>query len=518
MLSRTVGGWLQCALALLAAFSLTSCEKVPLLAPTGSTITLTASTNVLSANGTLTIIAQVLESAGTPPHSGTRVTFTTSLGRLEPAEASTDVGGRVTVTFVAGGANGTATISAVSGGATTGTNGALRIAIGSAAVGSVSMDANPGVLPATGGATTLTALVLDTNGNPLALTPVVFSTTAGNLSNSVVNADNNGRATTILTTFQEATVTARVGVQGTGGTGGTGGTTTPTTGPQTAQYIVKLGGAPQISITPPSTQPTKGLRTTFTFVVTAATSNPSPIASVDVDWGDGRSQRLGNNTGSLPVDHVYNSDGTFTINAVVRDVQGNSGSASTSVVVVDSIDPSIVIVQPSSPPVAGLSAAFTFRISVAAGASPVSSAFVDWGDGSSQPLGTSGEQTSNHVYANEGNYTIRATATDIAGNTGSATSTVTVVPVPIPTVLVTPSQPNPTTRRVVAAIQVTMPTGIAVQRTTIDWGDGVVQNLGAATSASPDHTYATAGTKSIRVTVRDSLGRDTIGDNSITLP
>ena len=49
-----------------------ACEKVPLLAPSGSTIILTAATNVLAVNGTADIVAQVLEAAGTPPHSGTR--------------------------------------------------------------------------------------------------------------------------------------------------------------------------------------------------------------------------------------------------------------------------------------------------------------------------------------------------------------------------------------------------------------------------------------------------------------
>ena len=37
-----------------------SCERVPLLAPTGSTITLTASTTALSVNGTAQLIAQLL--------------------------------------------------------------------------------------------------------------------------------------------------------------------------------------------------------------------------------------------------------------------------------------------------------------------------------------------------------------------------------------------------------------------------------------------------------------------------
>src|SRR5438067_542045 len=79
-----------------------ACEKVPLLAPTGSTITLTSSTPVLSANGTAQIVAQVIESAGTPPHSGTHITFTTSLGTIQPSDAETDINGRAIVTFIAG--------------------------------------------------------------------------------------------------------------------------------------------------------------------------------------------------------------------------------------------------------------------------------------------------------------------------------------------------------------------------------------------------------------------------------
>ena len=40
-----------------------ACQKVPLLAPTGSTITLTVASTALPVNGTTDIIAQVLESA-----------------------------------------------------------------------------------------------------------------------------------------------------------------------------------------------------------------------------------------------------------------------------------------------------------------------------------------------------------------------------------------------------------------------------------------------------------------------
>ena len=77
-----------------------SCERSPLVAPTGSTITLTAPVTVLSANGNTTIVAQVLEAAGTAPHSGTHVVFTTDLGRIIPPDAETDSAGRAAVSFL----------------------------------------------------------------------------------------------------------------------------------------------------------------------------------------------------------------------------------------------------------------------------------------------------------------------------------------------------------------------------------------------------------------------------------
>ena len=112
-----------------------ACEKVPLLAPSGSTITLTSLATALPTNGTTSIIAQVIEAGGTPPHSGTFVTFTTSLGSVQPSEAETDITGRVIVKFVAGSGSGTATITAMSGGVSASGTNAIKIAIGAAAVG-----------------------------------------------------------------------------------------------------------------------------------------------------------------------------------------------------------------------------------------------------------------------------------------------------------------------------------------------------------------------------------------------
>src|SRR6266571_6043666 len=126
--------WVFVTGALAAAALTGACQKVPLLAPSGSTITITASTTALPVNGTTQLVAQVIEPSGTPPHSGTEITFTTTLGTIQPAQAETDAAGRVVVTFNAGTANGTAVITAISGGASASGNSAIKIAIGTAAV------------------------------------------------------------------------------------------------------------------------------------------------------------------------------------------------------------------------------------------------------------------------------------------------------------------------------------------------------------------------------------------------
>lgn len=417
MLPRTLHRSAGVVAAVLLSFAAFGCEKVPLLAPTGSTITLTASTNVLSANGTAPITVHVLEAAGTAPHSGTRVTFTTTLGRIEPAEVATDISGRATVTFVAGGANGTATISAISGGATTGTTGVVKIAIGTAAVGIVLINASPSSVPSTGGSTTVTAVVLDSNGNPLSGTAVVFTTTTGSLSPAVATTAANGAASTVLTTTQTAKVTASVGPPPPAGTG------TPA-GVATASVDIPVTSAPLISITPPAA-PSKGLPATFTFTVTPAAQNGSAVRSVVVSWGDGKTENLGSITGAQQASHVFTNDGTFTVSATVTDVAGGTNTASTSIV---------------------------------------------------------------------------------------------VIPVPRPGIVVQLSSSVTAPKVVTVSFQITLPSGLGIRETLVDFDDGTKQSFGGAASATFQHTYATGGLKTVVVSVLDTSGETTSGYASITLP
>lgn len=419
--------WLS--VALFCALVAVACEKVPLLAPSGSTITLNAATTVLSANATTTIIAQVLEAAGTPPHSGTRVTFTTNLGRIEPPNVETDAAGQAVVTFVANGTNGTAVISATSGGAATGSNGALRLSVGSAAVGKIFLNANPSVVPAAGGSSAIGAIVLDVNGNPLSATPIAFTTTAGSLSSTLVLTDANGVASVVLTTSQAATITASVGAQGSSGTTtpGTGTTTPAPSGVQQATLQIPVSAAPTIGITPPTQSPSKGLPAMFTFVVTAAAQNGNTVRDVVVNWGDGTTESLGSITGSAQVFHVFKNDGTFTVSATVSDVAGGTNRASTSIVVIPVPRPTIQITSSPVPGKVNTQTTISIQITVPSGIG-ISETVLNFGDGTSANLGGAQSAAQPHVYTVQGTYTVTVTVTDTSGQTTVGNAIVSIGP------------------------------------------------------------------------------------------
>src|SRR5712691_3070112 len=94
MITRRRSSALITGLGLLSLL-MVACQSVPLLAPSGSNITLTSSANALPLSGTTQLIASVVQASGTAPQSGTHVIFTTTLGSIQPADATTDTTGRV---------------------------------------------------------------------------------------------------------------------------------------------------------------------------------------------------------------------------------------------------------------------------------------------------------------------------------------------------------------------------------------------------------------------------------------
>ncbi len=413
-----------------------TCTRVPLLAPTGSVITLTTSATALPVNGTTQLIAQVVEASGQAPHSGTTVTFTTSLGAVQPSQAETDTAGRAIVTFRAGDSNGTATITAISGAAgapTTGTGSGgagttttsanvVKIAVGSAAVGRVSVNANPAQLSSTGGTASIVASVYDVNGNPLPNALVSFTTTAGSLGASTVNTDGNGSAVTSLRTVVTATVTATVGASGTTTPPATG-TTPAATGQTSGSVVINVSGAPTLAITAP-TSASAGTPSTFTFAVTAPTG--VVVRDVTVSWGDASSiQDLGAISGTVSVQHAYASQGTYQVNATLSDTAGDTVPVNTSVVVIATPLPTVNITLPTVPAVVAypFNAIITIQVTPPAGVG-IQDVTVDFGNKLTTDLGgLTGSASVTSQYPGPNTYTVRVIVLDTLGRTTQGTAT-----------------------------------------------------------------------------------------------
>lgn len=479
-----------------------ACSKVPLLAPSGSTITLTAAATALPLNGSAQIIAQVLEAAGTPPQDGTLIVFTTSLGSVQPPQAETK-GGRVTVTFNAGTTSGTATITASSGGASASGANAVKIAVGAAAVGSVRVDANPSVISSSGGTSAITASTFDINGNLMASIPVSFATDAGAVAPAVAISDANGKAQTTLTTTKVAKVTATAGISTSSGTG-TGATGTS---PQSATVTVTVNAAPSITVGSPSpATPSVGQSVTFPLTYTAD-PNGSPIQNVTVDFGDG--SRATTYPGKpASVSHTYTSIGSYSIRATATDALGDTATASGSVNVGALASVTVGTPSPASPSVGQ---AVTFPLTFSSTSSPIQRVAADFGDGTAAVTYTGTPSSVSHTYTVSGTFAMRVTAFDAFGNTSVGGTSILVGARPQPAVSITTTTTNPTAGTDItftASVTPATGSGTVIQDVIVDFGDGTRTNLGpvSGTAISVHHVYLVGGTYSVVLSATDSNG------------
>ena len=398
------------AIAVVTVLVVVACDSVPLTSPTGSTITISIDKNVLPLNGQATVRAVVMEVSGTPVHNGTMVTFTHTIGSVNPPEAPT-VNGIATSTFLAGTSSGTGIIHAFSGPARTGSgnssSGGVEVKIGAAAAGSMAVSAVPNSVSQSGGTVTVSALVLDSANNPLPGVSVLFTTSNGTLSSTTALSDSNGIARTTLTTTQTATVTAIAGAA-------KGDTT------------VTVSAAPAITITAPDTG-SVGVPVAMTVAVTGgANSSPRQVQSLTLDFGDGTSETRTNVTGSVAFTHTYNQARGYTITATAVDVSGNTGIASDAIVINRAI-PSVTLTPSDSTPQVNQSIGFTIAATPGTGGPPIES-LVAFINGERVFSGSGSNGAFLHTFTTTGTYLVEVQATDAAGNVGRAQQFLTVAP------------------------------------------------------------------------------------------
>jgi len=396
-----------------------SCDKVPLLAPTGSVITLIPTSNTLSLNSQIDIVATVIENgqavgsgsgttsrsgAGTPVQNGTVVTFTTTVGRIEPSEARTH-NGQATVRLISSGASGTARITAFSGGAST----SIDVKVGATGAERLVMSASPQTLPSTGGTSTISAVVADIGGSGLSNIPVTFTTSAGSVSPTSTVTDANGVATTTLTTGTTATVTARIAgaPNDTGGGSGANGANSVT---------VTVGTRPLATFTANPTSASAGTPIAFT-VTPAAGSN---ITGGTISYGDGATDQLGSIGGAATFTHSYNTAGQFTATVTATDATGGSQTLRTTVVI-GGLTVSLAAVP--NPVIVGTPTTLTATLPSGGTVQVESFTFV-FDDGT--PPVTQNGNTFTKIFNSRGSHVARVDVTAVGGATGTATTNIAV--------------------------------------------------------------------------------------------
>ncbi|MEW5981688.1 MAG: PKD domain-containing protein [Acidobacteriota bacterium] len=382
----------QAAVVLALAF-LASCDKMPLMAPTGTEITLYASSTVMPVNGSVEITATVIESAGTPVQNGTVVTFLTTLGTLDPVEARTNAG-KATVRLYSGSQSGIAEVRAASGGASI--VDALQIKVGGAAAERVDLFASPSSLPPSGGAVQLVATVSDANGNRLAGVPVTFIADEGALSQPTVISDGQGEARNGLTTTVAATVMAIVRSD------------------VSADVTVNLRSAPAVAISSDTSAPTENQPVTFTVTITTEAGSAA-VRTASVDFGDGSSQTIG--TGTTTTQHTYTRAGTFTVVATATDAAGETSVATFGIFVQPAPAINITVSYTPSSPVKDQIVTFTATTSCASGTCPIDRYEWDFGDGASAI--TTGPSSS-RAYGAAGIYNVVVRVFSTNGQSGVA--------------------------------------------------------------------------------------------------
>ncbi len=422
-----------------AVLMMAACERVQLLAPTNSTITVSAPSRVLPLGGSTEVTAFVAEQGGTPVQNGTFVRFTATLGSVNPVEVETRNGLAIT-TFLAGNTSGVAEVRATSGGATGGTTttgtgttatststNVVQITIGAAAVNTVTLRANPGSVPPSGGIVELIASVVAENGRALESIAVTFNTDQGTLSSAVATTNSSGEARTTLTTSQKATITATAGTK----------TSTPA-------VTVDVRAGPGVTITCAPAAGTgncaavqatsSGNTATVVFTVSKGTST-SNLRSTTIDFGDGTSQNLGNLAGgNATVTHTYTGPSStapraYTATVTAVDINGETASAGTAVNITPraTVTPMSITLTATESTKTLTTVRWTFSADVTGGGdggtgnAVIESYAWDFGDGTTAT--TNGKSTS-HVYqktdtATNSRITVTVTAKTADGRTVS---------------------------------------------------------------------------------------------------
>ena len=231
--------------------------------------------------------------------------------------------------------------------------------------------------------------------------------------------------------------------------------------------------------------------------------------SVLVDWGDGQSEQAtvieSAGSGLATANHTYADDGSFTLAVTVSDDDTASDSALVPVTV-RNLPPEIQSLSGTLSGDEGASLAFS-AIATDPGADILTYHW-DFGDGQAP---VSGVDLTNveHLYAADGNYTVRLTVADDDGESTINELTVSVSDVAARMLVTGPTATNEGDNYQLTLGEIVDPGNDPIQGIQVDWGDGdvVLYPAPGTGGSSVGHTFADgASVATIQVAIVDQFG------------
>ena len=256
--------------------------------------------------------------------------------------------------------------------------------------------------------------------------------------------------------------------------------------------IVQVTNAPPVidSVSNDGPQP-EGSPVTMSATATDPGGDP---VTLTWNFGDGSAAATGDE-----VTHVYAAEGTFVVNITAADGEGGSAQTTMSVEVVNA-SPSIVAITPDATLLEGTTAGFAATATDPGG--DLLTYTWDFGDGGTGAVGDSVE----HLYADNGVYTVTVVVTDPSSGSDTATVEVTVDNVPpLFTALVGDSSGALGESLLFQATASDIAGSADALLWTWDFGDGTVSEVGYDLS-SVSHVWTEVGSFVLSVTLDDGDG------------
>ncbi len=162
----------------------------------------------------------------------------------------------------------------------------------------------------------------------------------------------------------------------------------------------------------------------FTIALTASSARKAS-AEVSVDWGDGRTHKIGDVVGKTTVEHTYRDTGSYQVKVEAIDSAGRVKRDTARVRVAERIDVSISL--DAGQPVAGEKELLTLSVTRSDRSVARGEAVVSFGDGSSARVTVAqGRGEVEHRWSDVSTYTVQVDYTDNSGATAAKNFSVKV--------------------------------------------------------------------------------------------